>query len=388
MKKIDLDSSFVLAKTARQMAAKRMFKELHVLEVWMPQPVGRRNCNLRCGHCYVPTGGIEPEETLSVQAISDALARLMSSNEPFCDRWDVVFPGMEPLLPANREYLSVLMSAAVTGHAKSIGMTTNGTLLRQETQRWLVDSGLTTLNISLDGNREVHDRLRGSGAFDAIAFNASSFCRHKGTIKVVTNKTITSANVDALSSVAHISRDWGCEMAAFHPFESAVNAHERLSAKPDRIVQGVEKLLAAWKRGETGSVVLEFEPSTAGVFFRLYETGIFDHGFDILEDETRFRFLRAKEGDREFLVDLIFYPHHFVRTVRIMPDGSLSSCRRMARHGWRGVGDVSRQSLEEIRVLPETVEAAAEIWEEYYFSLASISPTTIERWLVTNSQNK
>jgi MoaA/NifB/PqqE/SkfB family radical SAM enzyme len=370
---------------ATESAKVTLFKELHIAEFWMPQIAGKKNCNLQCKHCYVYADGRPLSSMLSPEAYLNVLRSVMTGIKPFSGKWDIVFPGMEPLLPRNGEYLWPMVAEASRLGARSIGITTNATLMRGKVLERLLDSAVTTVNVSLDGDERRHDAIRGAGMYAVTTDNAMDLCRSKAHKKVITNTTVMSSNCGILSDVARISADIGCDYAAFHPFEIAVNADSGLDSKKNGVQKGFSDLVQAFLADKTGSIVIEFEAGTAGCFFRLFETGILDD-FEIVEDETRFRFLRKCIGDKECLVNIVFYPHHFVRTMRIMDDGSLSSCRMIAKHGWRGVGNIAHQSLEGIKQLPETVLAAADIWEEYRSSLSSISRKTIERFIALNNK--
>lgn len=372
---------------AIESARATLFKELHIAEFWMPQITGVNNCNLKCKHCYVYENGRPKANILSPEAYVEVLRSLMTSVKPFSDKWDIVFPGMEPLLPRNAAYIRPMAVEAARLGARSIGITTNGTLMHGETLEWLVSSPVSTVNVSLDGSQRHHDWIRGNGTYAITTANARKFCNIKGKKKAITNTTVMETNSMMLSEISRISRDIGCDYAAFHPFETAVNADNALDTQTNGITLGFKTLIQEFLEGHTGSVVIEFEAGTAGCFFRLLETGILD-GFKIMEDETQFRFLRKLVGKNECLINLIFYPHHFVRTVRVLDNGSLSSCRMIAKHGWCGVGNLINQSIKEISRLPETILAAADIWDEYRRSLSSIQTETIERYLTLDTRLK
>lgn len=108
-------------------------------------------CNLRCCHCYL--GPPRPEEL----ALDDALAIVREFAALGGLR--LLISGGEPLLyPALRE----LLEESNHLNLRRV-LLTNGTLLTLEVARWLqVDE----LQISLDGWRSGHDRLRGAGSFD------------------------------------------------------------------------------------------------------------------------------------------------------------------------------------------------------------------------------
>lgn len=108
-------------------------------------------CNLRCCHCYL--GPPQPEElaldaALAITrefAASGGLRLLISGGEP------LLYPPLQEFIAETRE----LKLRRV--------LLTNGTLLTPATLRWLQ---VEELQVSLDGWRYGHDRLRGAGSFN------------------------------------------------------------------------------------------------------------------------------------------------------------------------------------------------------------------------------
>jgi radical SAM protein with 4Fe4S-binding SPASM domain len=108
-------------------------------------------CNLRCRHCYL--GPPRPEEL----ALADALA--ITREFAACGGLRLLISGGEPLLyPALQEFIE-----ETKGLQLRRVLLTNGTLLTAATTRWLQ---IEEVQVSLDGWRHGHERLRGRGSFD------------------------------------------------------------------------------------------------------------------------------------------------------------------------------------------------------------------------------
>lgn len=134
------------------------------------------DCNLACTYCY--EGGMKGRHYMSSGTV-DALVGYIQKH-PLAAGKDVRidFYGGEPLLSFEQiKDISgrLKASAQEKGLRYSFGLVTNGTLLTRERAEELVRLGLTSAKITIDGPREVHDRLRpfrsGSGTFDAIVGN-------------------------------------------------------------------------------------------------------------------------------------------------------------------------------------------------------------------------
>ncbi|PKN12463.1 MAG: hypothetical protein CVU69_06675 [Deltaproteobacteria bacterium HGW-Deltaproteobacteria-4] len=108
-------------------------------------------CNLRCCHCYL--GPPRPEELALAEAL--AITREFAAHGGL----RLLISGGEPLLyPALREFVE-----ETKGLRLRRVLLTNATLLTAATMRWLQ---VEELQVSLDGWRRGHDRLRGAGSFD------------------------------------------------------------------------------------------------------------------------------------------------------------------------------------------------------------------------------
>jgi MoaA/NifB/PqqE/SkfB family radical SAM enzyme len=288
---------------------------------------------------------------------------------------------MEPLLPNNRPWFRPLINQAVSLNKGSVGITTNGTLLDDETVEFLSDAASKirhpfTVNVSLDGDEDTHDQQRGGKGLWRKTTGGIRRLATAGRCNLVTNTTITSINASALPEIALISNECGARIAAFHPFESATNSGLQI-LELSNLVGSIRSLVEAFHRDDRiKHLVLEFEASNAGIFFHLFEQGIFE-GWELIEDETGFLFLRSKSGSRLFLVSLMFHPHHFIRTMRLLHNGGFASCRSIALQGWETVGNW-QMSLPDLK--EACVPCLAEIWQEYLDSTATLNPETFEKF--------
>ncbi len=108
-------------------------------------------CNLRCGYCGASDAPRRECETEEIKVGLQELYRLGG-------RW-ITFGGGEPLLRRDLGELIV--------YAKSLGfqvfVSTNGHFVPERIEDL---RPVDNLNFSLDGPREVHDAVRGSGAFE------------------------------------------------------------------------------------------------------------------------------------------------------------------------------------------------------------------------------
>ena len=121
-----------------------------------------RRCNLKCVHCYAHAKDRSFDNELTTQEGKSLIDDLAAFGVPV-----LLFSGGEPLV---RKDLPELAAYAVEKGMRAV-VSTNGTLITQETARELKEIGLSYVGISLDGMEEINDRFRGvKGAFnDALA---------------------------------------------------------------------------------------------------------------------------------------------------------------------------------------------------------------------------
>jgi len=352
---IDADTTSVARAT--------MGRELHVVEFWMPG-----GCNLRCTHCYVASWA------QSAPLLEHEFAGLTSRMVHWGLK-DVVVPGMEPLL--RDETWHVVRAAAAAG-ARSIGITTNATLLKRRLSR-VVESALTVLNVSLDGPEKIHNQIRGKGVYK-IAMSGVEALVKASTMRVISNSTLNRHNRGSLPEIAKIAYDYGLTFAAFHPFERSAEIDNQQELSASETVDEFESIRSAFDKGNTGSVVLEVEASRLDVLLEMNDRNWFAD-MDLLADETGFLFFASRRECNVLLVNLMAYPHHFIRTLRVADDGGLSSCRSMAKSQWAGLGDLRKQATADLLGSPECARALGNLWREFQVALIRSGPKSLERFL-------
>ena len=133
-------------------------------------------CNINCSYCYVYNMGdngwadmpnhISRETTRAVARALKELSRLQ--DRPFA----VVLHGGEPLLlgPEKLRYLISMLRGVLPGEC-AVSLQTNGILISDEILDLCSDTR-TTISVSLDGPRQVHDRFRvghtGQGTYNKV----------------------------------------------------------------------------------------------------------------------------------------------------------------------------------------------------------------------------
>ena len=117
-------------------------------------------CNLSCRHCGSSCTA-NNHTYLSFEKIREVLLQVADAYE--AREIMICITGGEPFLHPN--VCDIVRFARECGF--SAGITSNGTLIDEETARAVVSSGLKTIAISVDGLADSHDRFRNQeGSFD------------------------------------------------------------------------------------------------------------------------------------------------------------------------------------------------------------------------------
>ena len=140
-------------------------------------------CNLGCGYCFQNTSlevvnPFRPDRIERERLSSATIARIVDFTRERMDQaglnsLSVLLFGGEPLL--NPKACLELLTATGDIGRDYANMATNGVLLTRGLARDLNEAGLRGAQVTLDGSREDHDRVRvkhsGAGTFDVIMRN-------------------------------------------------------------------------------------------------------------------------------------------------------------------------------------------------------------------------
>jgi radical SAM protein with 4Fe4S-binding SPASM domain len=142
-------------------------------------------CNLHCKHCLSSAGKKRPDELTTDEGnmLIDQLADAKVFTITFC--------GGEPL--ARKDLIRLMRRAS----SRDLGLklSTNGTLLNDKWLRAFEDTNLFGVQVSLDGDKTIHDRMRGMpGAYDKAVRAIRSFVE-TGYFTVVA-PVVTRMNID------------------------------------------------------------------------------------------------------------------------------------------------------------------------------------------------
>ncbi len=156
-------------------------------------------CNLSCLHCY-SKASLESNDTLTTKKIFETIPKLKKAGIKF-----VIFSGGEPL--TRRDIFDI--AKAFRDEGISTYLSTNGLYIHKSNVKKIIDT-FGYIGISIDGEREIHDRFRGlAGSYD-MSLKAIDLI-HENEGRVGIRFTITKETKDSLSHIFSLAEEKGID---------------------------------------------------------------------------------------------------------------------------------------------------------------------------------
>lgn len=180
------------------------------------------DCNLKCAYCFAGKGEYHGErELMSFEVGKKALDFLVRSSGSRVNL-EVDFFGGEPLM--NFDVVKRLVEYGRSIEKENnkkfrFTLTTNGVLLNDEILDF-ANKEMGNLVLSLDGRKEVHDRMRkkagGQGSYDEIVTKFINAANLRGQMNYYVRGTYTRYNTDFAKDVIHMA-DLGFKQISVEP---------------------------------------------------------------------------------------------------------------------------------------------------------------------------
>jgi uncharacterized protein len=301
-------------------------------------------CNFACDYCFQGDHGDYNKHAAKMSL--ETAARVAEWTESQLDTlapesFSLTFFGGEPLLnlPVVYYLAERLWSACqARGVRMLINVITNGLLLTPEIVDRLLPFGLNGVKITLDGDRDTHNRMRplrgGQGTFDKIIRNVSAVA---GKCRVAIGGNFDESSVDSYPALLDFLKE-----QEFAPQLSRVSfkpvIRERAVEKP----KGLIPLLAVSGEGKplNGTCM-----TSAGGGTSICDSCNFvDEKMSFLREETRKRGFATVDGVHMGPCEI-----HRRHAHTIGPDGSLYACP-----GFTGDAKMSTGHIDGRREAPRT----------------------------------
>jgi uncharacterized protein len=213
-------------------------------------------CNLACTYCYEYSEDkitkTEGKPKFMTKAVAEAAIDMLILESAERPSIHVTFFGGEtlmnfPLLRSTVEYAK--RKCADAGKHVEFSLTTNATLLTEQTIDFLAEHKIG-VTISIDGNRELNDRMRvfadGRGSYDVIVPRIKMLLERHKTNSIGARVTLSAGVSDVRAIYEHLTKEIGFYAVGFSP--ATANPKRLYSigeAKMENVLGGFEDL--AWE---------------------------------------------------------------------------------------------------------------------------------------------
>lgn len=164
---------------------------LHVLQWHITH-----ECNLRCAHCYQE----DYQHRMPDQQIDEALRKYLRFLTERGLAGQINLTGGEPM--AHPSFWP--LARRIREEGLRLGVLTNGTLIGESEAARLRALGPVFVQVSLDGTRETHDRIRGEGTFDRAMRGID--CLKRAGVHVLVSFTAQKGNFRDFKPLSKVCR--------------------------------------------------------------------------------------------------------------------------------------------------------------------------------------
>ena len=208
-------------------------------------------CNLNCAYCFAGQGKFHGERAVMSFETGKRALDFLIENSGNRRNLEVDFFGGEPLM--NWEVVKQLVGYARSvekEHGKNFRftLTTNGMLIDDDVIDF-ANREMSNVVLSLDGRKEIHDRLRvdyaGHGSYDRIVPLFRKMVEARGNQHYYMRGTFTHANPDFTKDIFHMA-ELGFTELSMEPVVCAPDDPSALTPEDIEIVKAEYEKLAVW----------------------------------------------------------------------------------------------------------------------------------------------
>ncbi len=163
-------------------------------------------CNLRCQHCYQTSysgNGLDYPSLLDI--LDQFRCLVLHFRERYYTklRGHITLTGGEPF--ARKSFPALVEKIAEQNSLFSFSVLTNGSMIDQERAEWLGKMRPRYVQVSMDGNHQIHDSIRGEGNFAKTRQTIQLL--KKMNIRVMVSFTAHQTNYQTFPEVAQACKE-------------------------------------------------------------------------------------------------------------------------------------------------------------------------------------
>ena len=206
-------------------------------------------CNLNCSYCFAIQGKYHGDRALMSYEVGKQAFDFLIANSGSRRNLEVDFFGGEPLM--NWDVVKQLVAYAreqekIYNKNFRFTLTTNGMLVDDDVIDFC-NKEMHNVVLSLDGRKEIHDRLRvdyaGKGSYDRIVPKFQEFVKRRGDKEYYMRGTFTHANPDFTKDLLHMA-DLGFDRLSMEPVVCAPGDPAALTDEDIQVVKEQYEILA------------------------------------------------------------------------------------------------------------------------------------------------
>lgn len=206
-------------------------------------------CNLNCSYCFASQGKYHGDRALMSFEVGKRALDFLIENSGSRTNLEVDFFGGEPLMNWDvvKELVKYARSQEGPCHKNfRFTLTTNGMLIDDDVIDF-ANKEMSNVVLSLDGRKEIHDRLRvdyaGNGSYDRIVPKFQELVKSRGGKNYYMRGTFTHANPDFTKDIFHMA-DLGFTELSMEPVVASPDDPAALTASDIELVKEQYEILA------------------------------------------------------------------------------------------------------------------------------------------------
>jgi len=189
-------------------------------------------CNLNCMHCCNDSGA-NKDKTLTLDEILGVIDQCSDMKV-----FDVIFAGGEPFL--RKDFFQILKYAS--GKIPKPTFSTNGSTIDEKSISQLKDIGIDRVQVSLDGFKETHDRIRGKRNYEDALNAIKLFAKNKFNTHVQT--TVIKENIDEIPDLcSYLVENFEISKYKFTPLSVVGRASQEMKVGPEEYKQLYDEII-------------------------------------------------------------------------------------------------------------------------------------------------
>lgn len=276
-------------------------------------------CNQRCKHCYIYEGKEKTciSRDLSLKSLENILENFIESCDKLNRKPAIYITGGDPLLyPDIWNFLRILKEKKL-----EFCILGNPFHLNLDIIKCLEDFGCVSYQMSLDGLRETHDKIRKRGSFDATISSLEYF--KESNISVAIMATVSKTNIQEIPDLVDIVVKNKVKHFGFARYCPNQGDFEMM-ASPEEYREFLEKMWKKFEQYHDSDTEFVLKDHLWKLF--LYEKGLFN----------------PKEiyNPNNLVLDGCHCGSH----ITVLPNGEVYACRR----SYTSIGKVPEESFYDI----------------------------------------